>query len=194
MSVSPVKGLRPMSPPRRKQIPGTLVLNWQSPEAQASKPVIRRPMTACEPCRAVKVKCNGQQACERCRNRGLRCTYTPPPNTQNLQNAQNGNGNENGHTSAESSARMPTLTTTPVMSSQMMPATILPTNPTTPDPMSVDLPGDIFSMTASGTVAAPSTHPNTGMEFSQALEQFDWVFPDTDLSFNVSHSLQITPT
>ncbi|KAJ5722255.1 hypothetical protein N7488_000290 [Penicillium malachiteum] len=180
-------------PPRRgKQIPGTLMLDWQSFEVQASKPNIRRPKTACGPCRGVKVKCNGQQACERCRNRGLRCTYTPPPNTQHIQNAQNRNGNKNGHISNQSSTGMSTSTATPVMSSQMMPTTTLPTNSTTPDPMAVELPGDIFSMTARGAIAAPSTDPSTGM-VNQALEQFDWVFPDTDLSFNVSHSLQITP-
>ncbi|KAJ1707303.1 hypothetical protein NYO67_10559 [Aspergillus flavus] len=80
-------GILPTS--RRKQIPGTLVLNWQSPETQASKPLIRRPMTACEACRAAKVKCNGQRSCERCTSRGLHCTYTPSPNTQDINASGN---------------------------------------------------------------------------------------------------------
>lgn len=76
-------------PPNRKArtsrnggIPGDFILNWRNPGAGMKKPVVRRPMTACEGCRMAKAKCNGQPTCSRCIDRGLVCTYaTPAPPT-----------------------------------------------------------------------------------------------------------------
>lgn len=168
----------------KKKIPGTLVLNWQPPETQPSKPLIRRPMTACEACRSAKVKCNGQRTCERCRNRGLHCSYVPPSNPQNEKG--DGARNRNGSTGYQS-----TLAKSP-SSIQAMPTTSLSTNQTRSDPMSVDLTDNPFSIPDHSSGMLPLTQTNSGLEqwgeetFNHALEEFDWVFPGSDLSLNVS--------
>ena len=188
----PAGTLTPSGSSRRRQIPGTMVLNWQPPETQASKPLIRRPMTACEPCRSAKVKCNGQRNCERCRNRGLRCTYAPAPN------AQNGNGISNR--SVDSTESTTTATIASPSNSQTLSTTSTSTTQTAPDPMSVDLTGDMFSISGSTAAAVPPIHTSSGLEhwgevtFNQALEQLDWVFPESDLTLNVSHSPRIKLT
>ncbi|TGO66321.1 hypothetical protein BOTNAR_0063g00020 [Botryotinia narcissicola] len=61
--------------PDKSGVPRGLILNWQSSRAQSAKPLIRRPITACEACRAAKVKCNAKSDCQRCRNRGNKCVY-----------------------------------------------------------------------------------------------------------------------
>jgi Fungal Zn(2)-Cys(6) binuclear cluster domain len=61
---------------RKKEIPQAFILNWQCPGTQGSKPLVRRPMTACEACRMAKVKCNGKRDCDRCSSRGEVCRYT----------------------------------------------------------------------------------------------------------------------
>ncbi|KAB8224868.1 hypothetical protein BDV33DRAFT_187854 [Aspergillus novoparasiticus] len=171
-------GISPTS--RRKQIPGTLVLNWQSPETQPSKPLIRRPMTACEACRAAKVKCNGQQSCERCTSRGLHCTYTPSPNTQDI--------NASGSVGAETI----TVTSPPNSQSSRIPSIPMPTSQTTPDPMPVSVPGDLCPLPSCSVSAAQSVPTDNALEhwheetFNQGLEQFGWVFPEADIGFDVS--------
>ncbi|KAB5554873.1 hypothetical protein GE09DRAFT_1222342 [Coniochaeta sp. 2T2.1] len=53
-----------------------MVLNWHSSgDHRTNKPVVRRPMTACAPCRTAKVRCNGKAECGRCASKGLRCVY-----------------------------------------------------------------------------------------------------------------------
>lgn len=52
------------------------MVKWQSTGAHAAKVRVRRPMTACYNCRAVKVKCDGQKECGRCASRGIVCAYT----------------------------------------------------------------------------------------------------------------------
>ncbi|EIT81835.1 hypothetical protein AO1008_08037 [Aspergillus oryzae 100-8] len=166
-------GISPTS--RRKQIPGTLVLNWQSPETQASKPLIRRPMTACEACRAAKVKCNGHRSCERCTSRGLHCTYTPSPNTQDI--------NASGNLGAETV----TLTSPPNSQSSCTPSIQMLPSQTTPDPIPVSLPDDIFPLPSCSASAVQSVPTDNALEhwreetFNQGLEQFDWVFPEADI-------------
>lgn len=174
----------PMSPSRKKQIPGTLVLNWQPSERQAAKPVMRRPMTACEACRAAKVKCNGQNTCERCKTRGLRCSYSP------ALNAQNEAGQGIGH--SRKSTRDRSGTTRSPSNGQVMPPTSLSTsqNQTQSDPMSVDMTGNPFAMAETSPEMLPFPQTNNlpqpnqnelehwGEEtFNNALEEFDWVFP-----------------
>ncbi|KAH8726012.1 hypothetical protein GQ44DRAFT_726384 [Phaeosphaeriaceae sp. PMI808] len=59
--------------PRKGNVPHNFMLKWQS---SGPRPLIRRPMTACQMCRIAKVKCSGQQECDRCTSRGHVCTYT----------------------------------------------------------------------------------------------------------------------
>jgi hypothetical protein len=57
---------------RKDKIPGNFMLKWQS---SGTKPLVRRPMTACQSCRTTKVKCDGQRQCNNCTNRGIACIY-----------------------------------------------------------------------------------------------------------------------
>lgn len=57
---------------RKGKIPGNFMLKWQS---SGTKPLVRRPMTACQSCRTAKVKCDGQRECDNCTNRGIVCIY-----------------------------------------------------------------------------------------------------------------------
>lgn len=74
---------------RTGEIPHNFILKWQS---SGPKPLIRRPMTACQACRTAKVKCDNQPQCHRCNSRDIVCRYTnidaldtPPPS--NLSSA-----------------------------------------------------------------------------------------------------------
>lgn len=178
MSPSQPSAMSPSS--RANQIPGTLVLNWQPPETQASKPLVRRPMTACEACRSAKVKCNRQQTCERCRNRGLRCTYA------------NSGGNADGTRNAGAESATAMATTSPsnsqTLSSDWPPAG----QTTTPDPMSADWAGGVVAPSTNPSAKSATEHGWEGT-FHQALEQFDWIFPESDLGFDVSRPPRICP-
>lgn len=73
---------------RKRGIPRNYILNWQASRAGAEKPLVRRPLTACEGCRSAKVRCSGQQQdecdrCERCAGRGLECRYTASSTPKN---------------------------------------------------------------------------------------------------------------
>jgi hypothetical protein len=61
---------------RKGKIPGNFMLKWQS---SGTKPLVRRPMTACQSCRTAKVKCDGQRECDNCTNRGIVCVYIVSP-------------------------------------------------------------------------------------------------------------------
>lgn len=62
---------------RRGRLPGTLILDWQSAETRAARPLVRKPVTACDACRLAKVRCDAAQPdCVRCRNRGSQCLYS----------------------------------------------------------------------------------------------------------------------
>lgn len=62
---------------RKNDIPRDLILNWQSSRGRGARPLVRRPLTACEPCRGAKVRCDrAQPGCGRCRDRGTDCKYT----------------------------------------------------------------------------------------------------------------------
>ncbi|KAI2463312.1 hypothetical protein F4781DRAFT_126968 [Annulohypoxylon bovei var. microspora] len=67
--------------PRIGDIPQDYMLNWQCPSAEGLSTLVRRPMTACEACRATKAKCDGQQACQRCTTRGIACRYPTTKST-----------------------------------------------------------------------------------------------------------------
>lgn len=63
---------------RKGGIPSDFVSSWQNSASQGpSKPRARRPLTACEACRATKVKCSAQQPCDRCVAQGSVCKYSP---------------------------------------------------------------------------------------------------------------------
>lgn len=157
------------SSPKRRQIPGTSVLQWQSSETHTP----RRPMTACKACRLAKAKCNGQQNCERCRSRGLRCTYSRPSS-----GARNGNSKNKSPASQTPTGAFP-------LNGQEIAAS------TTPDPMSVDGPDNLFSMSNhAGSTSQSTANPMDSWReetFQQALEEFNWVFPEPEFSLNVSH-------
>ncbi|QKX64433.1 uncharacterized protein TRUGW13939_11607 [Talaromyces rugulosus] len=160
------------SSPKKRQIPGTSVLQWQSPEIHTSR---RRPMTACKTCRLAKAKCNGQQSCERCRTRGIRCTYS---------RASSGAA-RNRNSKSKSPASQ-----TPTGESPSNGQGIVVTGATS-DPMSVDVPGDVFPMSdhAGSTGQSTTTNPMDHWReetFQQALEEFNWVFPEPDFSLNLS--------
>lgn len=55
--------------------------SWQSSKNGGAAPLSRRPPTACNACRASKVKCDGQQKCKRCKSRGTTCSYSSPQAT-----------------------------------------------------------------------------------------------------------------
>lgn len=175
-----------MSSQSRQQIPGTNVLNWQSPSKKRVKPSIRRPMTACEACRSAKVKCNRQETCERCKNRGLICSYGPALNSNN----------EICHRPSRrkrSVGDRPTSSKSP-STSHAIPTTSLSTTQNQSDPMSVYLTGNLFNLPDSNPEMLPFPQTNSGLEqwgeetFNHALEEFDWVFPGSDLSLKVSFS------
>lgn len=67
-------------PPNRTSRPGNipenLIVNWRpSTPHDAPRTLLRRPVTACDACRAAKAKCSGKQGCDRCTTRGLVCKY-----------------------------------------------------------------------------------------------------------------------
>ncbi|KAF7162846.1 hypothetical protein CNMCM5623_007968 [Aspergillus felis] len=79
-------GITMTTPQRRKlrneNIPHNFIQSWQCPAADGVRPVVRRPITACESCRTAKVKCTGNQGtCDRCTSRGIPCRYTAPSST-----------------------------------------------------------------------------------------------------------------
>ncbi|KAK4682466.1 hypothetical protein QC764_0019440 [Podospora pseudoanserina] len=60
---------------RKGEIPRNFIRNWHSSGSRGATPLVRRPITACQGCRAAKVKCDGRQECNRCTNRGIVCRY-----------------------------------------------------------------------------------------------------------------------
>jgi hypothetical protein len=74
---------------RKADIPRSFVSKWQN---AAPKVKLRRPVTACQTCRAAKVKCDGQQDCSRCSSRGIACSYlnVSSSDTQSLRDLQSG--------------------------------------------------------------------------------------------------------
>ncbi|XWW92246.1 hypothetical protein V2A60_000169 [Cordyceps javanica] len=153
---------------RRGRIPGTLVLDWQSAETRAAaKPLVRKPVTACESCRLAKVKCDaGQPDCARCHNRGIRCRYPfrPPP---------------------PAAAAAGPIATPPSSTSQDSPGRALPPlSGGSPDPTVVDsnplVESDPSSLAGSAaTTAAAADMMDWGEAASNhGLEEFNWVFPD----------------
>lgn len=60
---------------RSRSIPQNLIVNWRPSDLRdGAKPLLRRPVTACDACRNAKAKCSGKD-CNRCSARGLVCTY-----------------------------------------------------------------------------------------------------------------------
>ncbi|KAM3482824.1 hypothetical protein MY8738_003739 [Beauveria namnaoensis] len=58
-------------------IPNDYMAKWQMGKIRETK-AVRRPTTACQACRASKVRCEGKQRCRRCILRGIVCIYTKP--------------------------------------------------------------------------------------------------------------------
>jgi hypothetical protein len=88
--------------PEKSGIPSDFILNWQSSKNRGAKPLIRRPVTACEPCRAAKVKCNAQKDCRRCSSRGIECVYVVPKNSSGVELQHQGRNPTNSRPSSAS--------------------------------------------------------------------------------------------
>jgi hypothetical protein len=58
---------------RKSNIPDDFIQKWQS---TGPKPLVRRPITACQVCRIARAKCDNQPQCERCSSRDIVCRYT----------------------------------------------------------------------------------------------------------------------
>ncbi|KAM0809742.1 hypothetical protein AB5N19_10089 [Seiridium cardinale] len=147
-------------PTPRQRIPGTSVFNWQSPETPGTRPLIRRPATACEPCRNAKAKCDGNRQCDRCKSRGHRCTYAT---TRTYKDKA---PNDRQLTPSTSSSRPGTSN-----------------NDMVPEPTSFDISNNAF---ASGTLVGNATTWQIASgetewpeeAFASALEEFDWEFTE----------------
>lgn len=147
---------------RKRLIPGTQVLKWQDPDDTNAKPVSRRPMTACKGCRSAKIKCNGKGTCDRCKKKGLPCTYGPSSKTNDK------NEGDSASTEFLSDKNI-------VYDKSLSP--------------NGDHPSNILSHGIDD--AMPSTHnaldPWSAETFNHALEEFDWVFPDSAFNNDVSY-------
>ncbi|OAA39505.1 Fungal transcriptional regulatory protein [Beauveria brongniartii RCEF 3172] len=62
-------------------IPDDFIAKWQSSKIRETK-AVRRPTTACQACRASKVRCEGKQRCRRCILRGIACVYHTKPKSK----------------------------------------------------------------------------------------------------------------
>ncbi|KAH8673795.1 hypothetical protein BX600DRAFT_215728 [Xylariales sp. PMI_506] len=159
-----------MAAPRRARaakgrIPGTLVMNWQ-PKAAARSPLARRPKTACEPCRLAKVKCSGERLCSRCSTRRLSCRYRGSPYSSTTSN----------------SAPSPDGSHAPISVHQSgFGVGTLPLN---------EEPLGFPANSAEGILGANVEW--TDEMFEQALEDFNWIFPDTQMT--TSEPLQLGDT
>lgn len=151
---------------RRGRLPGTLILDWQSAETRAAKPLVRKPATACEACRLAKVRCDAAQPdCARCQNRGTQCLY-----------------------SFRSVIDAPTvpIATPPSSTSQGSPAKTLPPLAHSPDPIAINPLmeiGSIPSSPADDAAAALDITDWGEAASSYGLDEINWVFPDA--GFNV---------
>ncbi|KAJ5693029.1 hypothetical protein N7462_002452 [Penicillium macrosclerotiorum] len=174
---------------RKRHIPGTQTLRWPSPESRVSKPHVRRPMTACEACRTAKVKCNGQRVCDRCKDRKLHCTYTKP----SLK--ETGTSSE-ATRNMEKSIREEVVKPQSLSNSQAMPEPSAE-NQALPGLTSTDFRGDGLHSHDGDLDILPPVHTSNGIEswgeeeFNHALEEFDWVFSEPDLSLDVSRSAPV---
>lgn len=91
---------------RNGEIPDNFIVNWRKPEAcGGAKPLVRRPITACENCRTAKVRCNGQQDCHRCTARGLVCAYTSNPVLDRRSPAEDGAQPSSMHAASPAAAQ-----------------------------------------------------------------------------------------
>jgi hypothetical protein len=160
---------------RGKQIPGTMVHNWQAAKDQPAKPLIRRPPTACESCRTAKVKCDGKTDCSRCKIRGLSCIYTPKPNCPSSQLQQQTPRDQSPPETQGSSSNGDYLS----------------------DAITLDLG---ILQEVSGDAPAYTFTPPEDVEFpddsfQSDLVQFDWPFPGRrDLGPSVSFEAPTRPT
>jgi hypothetical protein len=147
---------------RKREIPRNFILNWQCPGTQGAKPLVRRPMTACEACRIAKVKCNGQQECDRCNSRGIYCRYTTPAKGHADRSRRN-------TLDTSSNASTPPSQTAPEQISMVQ--TIDST-----DPFSID--NVAYEQTPDNVVDWPKEMVN------QVANQLDW--SHLDINLNVS--------
>ncbi|KAK5625141.1 hypothetical protein RRF57_000858 [Xylaria bambusicola] len=80
---------RPLLPLQPK--PNTQVEEDDSPDPQPSRPRKGRSavLVACEPCRRLKAKCDGERpSCHRCRNKGQECAYELPEDALSRSSAR----------------------------------------------------------------------------------------------------------
>lgn len=148
---------------RRGRLPGTLILDWQSAETRAARPLVRKPATACEACRLAKVRCDAAQPdCARCRNRGTQCLYS--------------------FRSVTGAPTVP-IATPPSSTSQDSPSRTVPLAHS-PDLTTINPPMDSDpSSPADGRAAAIDITDWGEAASSYGFDDIHWVFPEA--SFNV---------
>ncbi|KAL4744992.1 hypothetical protein BDW72DRAFT_187556 [Aspergillus terricola var. indicus] len=130
---------------RNKEIPLNLIQTWQCPGSEGARPVVRRPITACDACRAAKVKCTGlQNACDRCTGRGLPCKYTTPSARSTASSASP----PNTSSSTSSNHQSPATAATSISGSNPSDSMAMEWVLDTADPLNLDeAPGHEFGTT-----------------------------------------------
>ncbi|KAK4178431.1 hypothetical protein QBC36DRAFT_104966 [Triangularia setosa] len=155
---------------RKGEIPRNFIRNWHSSASRpgGGSPLVRRPITACQSCRAAKVKCDGQQECNRCTSRGIACRYVNTETAGSIQQTDR-----------------PTTITTGVV--------VLPAATATASPKAVSLDFDAMDATdhsSLDTVAYPPILDImtdwTNETISQSFGEFDWRAMDPSLHTTTS--------
>ncbi|KAL4974563.1 hypothetical protein BDW66DRAFT_82119 [Aspergillus desertorum] len=133
---------------RNKEIPLNLIQTWQCPGSEGTRPVVRRPITACDACRSAKVKCTGlQNACDRCTGRGLPCKYTTP-SSSSRSTASSASPPNTSSSSMSSNHQSPTTAATSISRSNSSDGMAMEWVLDSADPLSLDgVPGHDFSTT-----------------------------------------------
>ncbi|KUI58623.1 hypothetical protein VP1G_05884 [Cytospora mali] len=168
---------------RKREIPRNYILNWQASRAGAEKPLVRRPLTACEGCRSAKVRCSGLQdcdRCDRCAGRGLECKYAAASSTPD-----NSDQCEPAATKPYSTDEWPSLVPTTTSDSEMA----MDLNFDAADPFSAAV--HIADEHNNGTLPPPQDPSWSGERGSQGLGHIDWASIDMISS---QHHLDFSPS
>ncbi|KAL4995729.1 hypothetical protein BDV10DRAFT_173966 [Aspergillus recurvatus] len=154
---------------RNKGIPLNLIQTWQCPGSEGARPVVRRPITACDACRSAKVKCTGlQNACDRCTGRGLPCKYTTPLSSSPSM-ASSASPPNTSSSSTSSNHQSPATAATAISGSNSSDGMAMEWVLDTADPLSFDeVPRHEFSTTVDWSKEMPDQFVDwSTLDFSQ---------------------------